>query len=560
MTETIDQEPQVARPVHDTLTDAQDATAKAPAQIGPEESAVNEAMPQAESPAVQTVTPKSQGKKKTTKPKQSTEGAWNRTWKPKEAEAELPAQSEPHWGIVPRVKPDLWEDRKGDIRFQGPLRQIESYDQAQQMYLRLTDQRCVPGGVKPRRKPVHYWYKAGGMLLDWDNSEALNDLNKGLKGAIRKNSKDPAWQADERTVLARICNENQNASIWDIAVQFNDEKYPLAASIAEEAGYPTGRTIESVVHEYRCYAPSYQAGLAPTKSTVKNTELAKLIQKRDEDEKNAKEAVKQAENEAKKAAREAKSAARNAERKIKPAANGEKKPSKKKSDDDKKATSKVSHASGVKKPPRFTKNPKKPMTKEQEDFADANAQTFLETLEAEEKVKAGQEEPLETAIATKEEPLLPVGGEQMPEITGELDAGDIRSSSPSDEATVASSPQDSHYPTADVVEQTQIAEMPEDGVAVLHTETTQVADEPSSDIVVETQPVTISETTVIEPQTTVETQVVSAPSQLEAAPVAQQPLEAAQATVTQIVVEEKFVEMSARDMEIDEDYEDNGLF
>jgi len=102
--------------------------------------------------------------------------------------------------------------------------------------------------------------------------------------------------------------------------------------------------------------------------------------------------------------------------------------------------------------------------------------------------------------------------------------------------------------------------MPEDDIAVLHPETTQLADEPSSNIVVEPQPVTISEKTTIKTHTTVETEVVSAPSQLEAAPVVQQPLELAQAAVTQVVIEEKFEEKPARDMEIDENYEDDDLF
>lgn len=307
MTDTIDLKPQQEQRIDDKTTDIEDTGVKTPVQVAPEEPTVKEGTPQADSPILQTVKPKSRTKKKNTKPKPSAEGAFDRTWKPEEAVEPVPAQAQPHWGIVPRstsyqpsepqpsakdtnakVVPELLEDRKGDIRLQGPLRHIEGYDQAQDMYLRLMDQRCIPGGVKPRRKPVHYWYKAGGMLLHWDNSTALNDLNKGLKGAIRKNSEDPAWQADERTVLARICSENQNASISDIAVQFNDEKYPLATSIAEQAGYPTGRTIESVVHEYRCYASSYQAGVAPTKSTIKDIELAKLIHKRDEDEKNAK--------------------------------------------------------------------------------------------------------------------------------------------------------------------------------------------------------------------------------------------------------------------------------
>lgn len=106
-------------------------------------------------------------------------------------------------------------------------------------------------------------------------------------------------------------------------------------------------------------------------------------------------------------------------------------------------------------------------------------------------------------------------------------------------------------------------EMPENVGAVIHPKTTQVADEPLSDIIMDTQPATLAQTNLIETQTTVVTEVASESSQLEVAPVVQQPLEPAQSVVTQVVADEEFVEKPARDMEIDENYEEsdlNGVF
>ncbi|KAJ4403669.1 hypothetical protein N0V91_006369 [Didymella pomorum] len=105
--------------------------------------------------------------------------------------------------------------------------------------------------------------------------------------------------------------------------------------------------------------------------------------------------------------------------------------------------------------------------------------------------------------------------------------------------------------------------MPENVGAVIHPKTTQVTDEPLSDIIMDTQPATLAQTNLIETQTTVVTEVASESSQLEVAPVVQQPLEPAQSVVTQVVADEEFVEKPARDMEIDENYEEgdlNGVF
>lgn len=78
--------------------------------------------------------------------------------------------------------------------------------------------------------------------------------------------------------------------------------------------------------------------------------------------------------------------------------------------------------------------------------------------------------------------------------------------------------------------------------------------------VVETQPVAVAETTVIETQTTTETQVVIESAHLQIAPVAQQPSEVTQAAVEQIFVEKNLIDQPARAMEIDENYDEDDLF
>lgn len=126
----------------------------------------------------------------------------------------------------------------------------------------------------PRRQPIRYYYPHG-MPSDWNDSAALSDLNKALQEAIKtKSNKEPAFTATERAVLAEVCARNPQAGIWDIAVQFNDHVYPITGP--EKDQYPTGRSIESVCHEYRIYKSIYIKGEAPTDATEKDIELEKL--------------------------------------------------------------------------------------------------------------------------------------------------------------------------------------------------------------------------------------------------------------------------------------------
>ncbi|KAJ4381483.1 hypothetical protein N0V86_002842 [Didymella sp. IMI 355093] len=544
----------------DNITDAVDPGARTSDQTVSEETAIEVAMPQTESPALKPVKPRAKSKVKITKPKRSTKEAFDKSWVPEEAknDFEPPDQAEPHWGIIPRsmnyrptepqpsakesdakVMPPLWEDRKGDVRLQGPTRYIEDYDQAHHMYLRLMDQRCDSGSVKPRRRPIHYWYKAGGMLLEWDNPDALNDLNKGLKGAIRTNSHEPAWQPNERAALAGICIANRDASIWDIAIIFNDEIHSLAEGKTEEAGYPSGRTIESVRHEYLCYKSLYESGNAPTKATVKDIRLAQLVKARVAGEKEAKEAEKKAEKEAKKKAGKSAKAAE-------PKATREKKSRKRKNDEDKKSTGRMRETAGVKKPPRFTKHPKRGLNKEQLDFADANA---------EENAKATTSQLLEPAVAAVEESHLPEDDEQMTELAG---AGEIRSSSLLStpvRVTITSPSFSVPSSTVRVMEQAHVVQSPDHGAQVTSSTISSLASQPSSDINVETQYDTVA--TVVATQNITTTEVLVRALEFETAPIIENP---SQAAVGQVMVKESFIDKAARDINVDDDYGDDDLF
>lgn len=171
-------------------------------------------------------------------------------WAPKPSLVNLP-KLQPHWGVIPRpggyerpsqiqpsardsdgsVRPALWEDRKGDVRVKRGSRIIDGYDQAYHMWLPLMDLR--PASVKnqnPRRTVVGYYYPRG-MPEDWNDMNALNDLNKALQAAIRANSnKEPPFSTAEREILAKIFAEDPNISLLDAAELFNQRAHPVVGS------------------------------------------------------------------------------------------------------------------------------------------------------------------------------------------------------------------------------------------------------------------------------------------------------------------------------------------
>ncbi|KAF9700359.1 hypothetical protein EKO04_001697 [Ascochyta lentis] len=215
-------------------------------------------------------------------------------WKPKPAFVDVP-DVQPHWGIVPRsggyrpsesqpsaresdaaVRPPLWENRKGAVRIKRGSRWIGNYDQAYHMWLPLMDMRPISrNNQAPKRKPVGYYYEHG-MPTNWNDVGPINDLNKALQEAIKsKSNKEPSFTQIERTALANICAENEEASIWDIAEKFNDQVHPVNKS--EEGQYPKGRFIESICHEYLMYKSTYDKGVVPTDATEKEIPLERIF-------------------------------------------------------------------------------------------------------------------------------------------------------------------------------------------------------------------------------------------------------------------------------------------
>ncbi|KAF3044459.1 hypothetical protein E8E12_010870 [Didymella heteroderae] len=168
----------------------------------------------------------------------------------------------------------------------------------------------------------------------------------------------------------------------------------------KEDEYPIGRFTESIQHEYRIYKSSYDQGKAPSTkaengvpATEKDIPLEVEYENWFKKKHSEKAANKAANKAAKKVAKETEKAiskaAKNAEKKTKQATNGGKKICKKKADETKKSPGKMNETAGVKKPPRFTNDSKNGLTKEQQEFAAANAQAFLNQLKAEEEIKAG---------------------------------------------------------------------------------------------------------------------------------------------------------------------------
>jgi|SRR5690242_1854613 len=213
-------------------------------------------------------------------------------WTPPRAEEPIPDVQQ-HWGIIPRpgeprpsepqpsartsngaIVPSLWEDRKGAVRIKRGSRIINGFDQAENMYLRLMDVRPVSNkNQHPRRVAIGYYYQHG-MPVDWNDTSALNDLNKALQEAIKANSnKDVPFNTTERGILADIFAKTPEISLWDAAEQFNDQAHPIVGS--EEGKYPTGRFIESIKHEFSLYKVSYLDGEAPTDETEKDVPLEK---------------------------------------------------------------------------------------------------------------------------------------------------------------------------------------------------------------------------------------------------------------------------------------------
>ena len=475
-------------------------------------------------------------------------------WTPPQAEDAIP-EVQPHWGTIPRsdsyrpvepqpsaresnaaVVPPLWEDRKGGVRLKRGSRFIKDYDQANHMHLRLMDLRPVSARIQaPRRKPVYYWYKHG-MIRDWNDTGALNDTNKALREVMRTNSnREPAYSTDERQTLLRICSENPDASIWDIAVRFNDEFYPLNGT--EGGQYPKGRFIESIVHEYRIYKSSYDKGEIPTDKTAKDIQLEKLYA--------ASKAEKKAD--AKKTNTEERGAA-------------------------KIPSAKMSDTSGVtkkKRAPRKKKLTPKDMAA-QVARADAIYQEIVRKDAAEAATKAAAEgtasRPAEPTVPISEQARLSDDNEEMLELGGAYNTGDVRPSSPLTVLALAIAASRSYgvQATVDLWHKLHATQTASGGNEQSNAPSGQAKDsvEPQQrlNVVAETQFAPSVKPDAIEFRVIKWTGKTSQDTQAEVAAGSHEPVADAQVPTASSMVNSTFVEKAVREVQIDENYDDDDEF
>jgi hypothetical protein len=215
-------------------------------------------------------------------------------WKPV---VTVPEAAEAHWGCKPvsgdelphpdqpsaresdaSVVPPLWEDRgyrlkRGSkhVKYFGPIAPegvdgLPDLNQEDLLVLKLLDMRPKSKyDQTPRRIPTFYAYEHG-MPRDWDSMQAIKALNDRRGQAIDRIVQDAPWTNLERQFLAQLCREHPDASIWQLTMLHNDrfkDKESAEDTAFAFAPLSTGRTVESVRHQYMTYKPAYLKGEAP---------------------------------------------------------------------------------------------------------------------------------------------------------------------------------------------------------------------------------------------------------------------------------------------------------
>jgi hypothetical protein len=203
----------------------------------------------------------------------------------------------PFWGIKPRTgdarphadqpsardsnaatNPPLWEDRtyrfkRGSryVKYFGPIKPEGAddgpdLDQEDLLVIKLIDMRPKSKHERsPRRTPTFYCFESG-KPKDWNSMQAIKALNDRRGQAIDRITADAPWTRNERDYLASLLVEHPDASIWELTELHND--YFMDREFADSTGFAfaqlsTGRTVESVRHEYLTYKPAYDNGAAP---------------------------------------------------------------------------------------------------------------------------------------------------------------------------------------------------------------------------------------------------------------------------------------------------------
>jgi hypothetical protein len=203
--------------------------------------------------------------------------AWGTVPYPDEKLGPLPHQGQPsarssNAGTIP----PLWEDRGQKYQVgryidkeDGEVIDQEDYLVTKLMNMRKTSRK----DPTPRRLPVIYTYP-NGKPKDWNNKQSIKCMNDRKRTAVERNACEPPWMDLEREYFAGLCIEYPNASIKEYAERLNWRfKGDFMSKTAFFEWCPTanrklhehhpGRTLESVVHEYRTYKHLYDQGIAP---------------------------------------------------------------------------------------------------------------------------------------------------------------------------------------------------------------------------------------------------------------------------------------------------------
>ncbi|KAJ4371149.1 hypothetical protein N0V83_004365 [Neocucurbitaria cava] len=184
------------------------------------------------------------------------------------------------------TNPPMWEDRKyrfkrGSryVQFFGPIAPSnadvlpENLDQEDLLLIQLIDMRPVSSkDPTPRRMPTTYHYEQG-KPKDWDSMQAVKCLNDRRAQAIDRITLDAPWTRVEREYLASLLQESPDASIWELTERHN-ERF-MDRDFAHSIGFgftdlSTGRTVESVSHEYKTFKSIYDQGRAPDGTRYRN--------------------------------------------------------------------------------------------------------------------------------------------------------------------------------------------------------------------------------------------------------------------------------------------------
>lgn len=178
--------------------------------------------------------------------------------------------------------PDLWEDRGHNFEIGGRyLKWIgekpengdelpdDNIDQQKALVLKLIGKKVDEETGRSFANPVVY-ITPNGVPKDWNDKQAIKQLNDRRREAIDRVTQDPPWTIYERQVLNSIIGEYPEGSIWEWTEHHNHilvGNYRYGTGIGRFMDLSDGRTVESVANEYRKFRVFYDRGESPPETT-----------------------------------------------------------------------------------------------------------------------------------------------------------------------------------------------------------------------------------------------------------------------------------------------------